>query len=161
QSRPAATAQAAAAPARARSTRGSDQARGGDDRSALGLHQGPADQAARGPGQGQERVRQADRDERARPTARDSAGPAVAAPVASAGLELDELDDLIAMAGRARLTRQACERCVALLAAAPGRTRDVAEALAAQRSAPAVDALLRLPAGTPGRLEGVFQAVRH
>lgn len=50
-------------------------------------------------------------------------------------------------------------RCVDLLRLAPGRARDVAHALSAQRSSVAVDALLLLPPTVPGVVEGVFQAL--
>lgn len=75
--------------------------------------------------------------------------------------ELAELDANLAAALAGSLSADACARCVELASAAPGKMRAVAEALAAQRTAPAVDALLRLPVRTPGVLEGVFQAIRH
>lgn len=54
-----------------------------------------------------------------------------------------------------------CLRVVAALDDLPGRARKVVERLARQRDGAAVEALLRLPSGTPGVVEGVFAALRR
>lgn len=87
--------------------------------------------------------------------------PAVVVARSSVSPDLGALDDLLARGHAGALDAEACDRCVTLTPAAPGRLRDVAEMLAAQRSAPAVEALLRLPVRTPGVIEGVFQAIAH
>lgn len=54
-----------------------------------------------------------------------------------------------------------CLTLVDALDQAPGRSRRVVERLASQRDAAAVEALLRLPAGTSGVVEGLFAALRR
>jgi hypothetical protein len=85
----------------------------------------------------------------------------VAAAEPSVTSDLDTLESLVAQAREGTLSAERCARAVNLATSTPGRRRDVAELLAAQRSAPAVDALLRLPVRTPGVVEGVFQALRQ
>lgn len=72
------------------------------------------------------------------------------------------LADLDALLERSEpLDAEACSHVVAALDELPGRTRRVVERLARQRDAAAVDALLRLPSGTPGVVEGLFTAFRR
>jgi hypothetical protein len=59
------------------------------------------------------------------------------------------------------LASSECMQLVEGLSEAPGRTRRVVERLAAQRDAAAVEALLRLPKGTSGVVEGLFAALRR
>lgn len=73
---------------------------------------------------------------------------------------LAELDGLLALATTAPLSATDCARVVALTEAAPGRKRKVVNALSHQRDAAAIDALLTLPAKTPGVVEAVFGALR-
>jgi hypothetical protein len=54
-----------------------------------------------------------------------------------------------------------CLSLVEGLNRAPGRARRVVDRLAGQRDAAAVEALLRLPTGTRGVVEGVFAALRR
>lgn len=73
---------------------------------------------------------------------------------------LAELDALLARAERSKLDARACARLVELVEVVPGRLRALGLALADQRTAAAVDALLALPAQAPGVIEGCFQALR-
>ncbi|MCA9701672.1 MAG: hypothetical protein KC431_29395 [Myxococcales bacterium] len=73
---------------------------------------------------------------------------------------LEELDALLALAAGGPLPAADCLRMVSLLEAAPGRRDRVVTALARQRDTAAVDALLTLPTGTRGMIEGVFAALR-
>ncbi len=66
----------------------------------------------------------------------------------------------MALSESAALSAAECERLAALAHRIPGRQRRVAAALGGQRSAPAVDALLRLPSTLPGVVEGLFRAFR-
>ncbi len=70
---------------------------------------------------------------------------------------LAELDGLLRRAEEG-LEPSACVRIVELVDSVPGRMRQAAHALGAQRSPAAVDALLALPPGVPGVVEGLFQA---
>lgn len=75
--------------------------------------------------------------------------------------ELVELDGLLALASAGvRLDAGQCGRLVELAALAPGRRARVVRVLAEQRDGVAIDALLRLPGDLPGRVEGVFRAMR-
>ncbi len=60
----------------------------------------------------------------------------------------------------ATLSAAECQRLATLAHRIPGRQRRVAGALGNQRSAPAVDALLRTPSTVPGVVEGLFRAFR-
>ncbi len=73
---------------------------------------------------------------------------------------LEQLDDLLGQAGTRQLDSAECLTLVELLSAIPGRARAVVEALAHQRDAAAVEALLRLPTDTRGVVEGLFAALR-
>lgn len=69
---------------------------------------------------------------------------------------------LDALLGRAEpLDASECLMLVEALHEAPGRARRVVERLAAQRDAASVEALLRLPTGTSGVVEGLFAALRR
>lgn len=74
---------------------------------------------------------------------------------------LTRLDGLLASSTSAPLSAETCMRMVELVVLAPGRMRRVAEALAAQRSYPAMEALIQLPPNVPGVVEGMFQAFAH
>jgi hypothetical protein len=54
-----------------------------------------------------------------------------------------------------------CLTLVDALDQVPGRSRRVVERLATQRDAAAIEALLRLPSGTAGVIEGLFAALRR
>jgi len=74
---------------------------------------------------------------------------------------LTEVDGLLALADSGtRLDAEDCLRLVERTRQAPGRWGRVVRSLSAQRDAAAVDALLRVPAGASGVVEGVFQALR-
>lgn len=74
---------------------------------------------------------------------------------------LARLDALLSRASRAAPDAADAQAMVDLLRFAPGRSRRVAETLAASRSSGAVDALLQLPASIPGVVEGLHQAFSH
>jgi hypothetical protein len=74
---------------------------------------------------------------------------------------LTRLDGLLAGAANAPLSADACMQMVELVALVPGRLRRVAETLAAQRSYPAMEALIQLPTHVPGVVEGMYQALAH
>lgn len=69
------------------------------------------------------------------------------------------LELLLGRAQRAPLPADDCQRLLDLVALVPGRLRQVAAALSAQRDAAAVDALLQLPPHVPGVVEGIFAAL--
>ncbi len=69
------------------------------------------------------------------------------------------LEQLLARARRSALPAEDCQRLVEHVALVPGRLRQVAHALSAQRDPAAVDALLQLPPHVPGVVEGVHAAV--
>lgn len=69
------------------------------------------------------------------------------------------VDRLLAEARRAPLNPAGCEALLGAVGLVPGRQRAVVAALAAQRDAAAVDALLRLPPNVPGTVEGIFGAI--
>ncbi|MFV8755437.1 hypothetical protein ACNOYE_33210 [Nannocystaceae bacterium ST9] len=72
------------------------------------------------------------------------------------------LATLDALLGRPEpLDTDECLRLVEALDELPGRSRRVVERLATQRDAAAVEALLRLPSGTAGVIEGLFAALRR
>jgi hypothetical protein len=64
-------------------------------------------------------------------------------------------------ARRAPLPAEACWQIVEDLPLAPGLLRRAALALSNQADGPAIDALLTLPAGIPGVVEGVYKAMRQ
>lgn len=74
---------------------------------------------------------------------------------------LTELDALLALADSGPLELDACMRVATLAPLVPGRMRRIVETLARQRDAAAIEALLQLPGGTAGVVEGVFAAMRH
>lgn len=74
---------------------------------------------------------------------------------------LTQLDALLLLAESGPLDARSCLHVTELCALAPGRMRRAVAALSRQRDAAAVDALLGLPAGTRGVIEGVFGALRR
>lgn len=74
---------------------------------------------------------------------------------------LTELDGMLALARTGPLAPDGCRRLLELAPEVPGRTRQIVDALARQCDAAAVDALLELPPGAPGIIEGLFAALRH
>jgi hypothetical protein len=74
---------------------------------------------------------------------------------------LTELDGMLALARSGPLPAASCRRLIELSAEVPGRMRQIVDVLARQCDAAAVDALLELPHGTPGIIEGLFAALRH
>jgi hypothetical protein len=74
---------------------------------------------------------------------------------------LTELDGMLALARTGPLSPDGCRRLLELAPEAPGRARQIVDVLARQCDAAAVDALLELPGGTPGIIEGLFAALRH
>lgn len=74
---------------------------------------------------------------------------------------LTELDGMLALARTGPLAPDGCRRLLELAPEVPGRARQIVEVLARQRDAAAVEALLELPAHTPGIIEGLFAALRH
>ncbi len=74
---------------------------------------------------------------------------------------LIELDGLLALGRSSSLAPEACRRITELAPAVPGRLRRIVEALGHQGDAPAVDALLALPASAPGTVEALFGALRR
>jgi len=76
-------------------------------------------------------------------------------------IALTQLDALLTLAETAPLARRDCLRVSELVALAPGRLRRVVAALARQRDAAAVEALLALPPETRGVVEAVYAALRH
>ncbi len=74
--------------------------------------------------------------------------------VAAQAIEL-----LLDRARRAPLPAEDCQRLIEHVAHVPGRLRQVAHALSAQRDAAAVDALLQLAPHVPGVVEGVHAAI--
>lgn len=74
----------------------------------------------------------------------------------------DSLAMLDALLGRSEpLDADECLALIEALHDAPGRMRRVVERLSGQRDAAAVEALLRLPTGTSGVVEGLFAALRR
>lgn len=71
----------------------------------------------------------------------------------------EALELLLARARRAALTAEDCQRLLEHVTLVPGRLRQVAHALSAQRDAAAVDALLQLPPHVPGVVEGASAAI--
>lgn len=71
------------------------------------------------------------------------------------------LGDLLKQAERKALTAEACMQMIEHVRLVPGLLKRVAHALSAQRSAPAVDALLCLAPNVPGVVEGLYQAFLH
>lgn len=69
------------------------------------------------------------------------------------------LELLLGRARRGPLPAEDCQRLLEHVALVPGRLRQVAHALSAQRDAAAVDALLQLPPHVPGVVEGVHAAI--
>lgn len=69
------------------------------------------------------------------------------------------LEQLLARARRSALPAEDCQRLVEHVALVPGRLRQVAHALSAQRDPASVDALLQLPPHVPGVVEGVHAAI--
>jgi hypothetical protein len=69
------------------------------------------------------------------------------------------LELLLSRARRAPLSAEDCQRLVEHCGHVPGRLRQVALALSAQRDAAAVDALLQLAPHVPGVVEGVYAAL--
>ena len=74
---------------------------------------------------------------------------------------LEELAPLVQRASTRRLDPADCLRMVDLVQRVPGYIKRVAHVLSAQRSAAAVEALRRMPAGVPGVVEGLHQAFAH
>lgn len=66
---------------------------------------------------------------------------------------------LLDRAGRAALSAADCMRLVEQIRLAPGLLRRAAHALSAQCDAPALEALLTLPPGVPGVVEGAYKAM--
>lgn len=71
----------------------------------------------------------------------------------------EALELLLGRARRSPLGAADCQRLLEHVAHVPGRLRQVAHALSAQRDAAAVDALLQLPPHVPGVVEGVHAAI--
>ena len=71
------------------------------------------------------------------------------------------VSNLLTRAGRGALPAEACWQLVEDLPLTPGMMRRAAAALSSQSDGPAIDALLALPAGVPGVVEGVYKAMRH
>lgn len=71
------------------------------------------------------------------------------------------LDGLLRRANKAALGPSQCMEMVENVRLVPGYLKRVAHALSAQRSAAAVEALLTLPPGVPGVVEGLHQALSH
>jgi len=71
---------------------------------------------------------------------------------------LAALVQLLTQAERKTLSAEACMEMVEHVRIAPGFLKRVAQALAAQRSAASVDALLCLAPNIPGVVEGLYQA---
>jgi hypothetical protein len=67
---------------------------------------------------------------------------------------------LLDRAARSPLSAPECAELVEALRLAPGMLRRAAHALSAQADAAAVDALLTLPPGVPGVVEGLYRAMR-
>lgn len=83
------------------------------------------------------------------------------APLDPREAALTELDGMLALARTGPLSPNGCRRLLELAPEVPGRTRQIVDVLARQCDAAAVDALLELPSGTAGIIEGLFAAVRH
>lgn len=71
---------------------------------------------------------------------------------------MQTLGSLLAKAGRTGCSAGECQQMVELVAVVPGWIKRVAHALSAQRSAPGVEGLRRLPPGVPGVVEGLHHA---
>lgn len=69
------------------------------------------------------------------------------------------LEQLLARARRAPLSAAQCQRLLEHVGLVPGRLRQVAHALSAQRDPAASEALLQLPPHVPGVVEGVHGAL--
>lgn len=69
------------------------------------------------------------------------------------------LELLLTRARRGGLAAEDCQRLLEHVTLVPGRLRQVAQVLSAQRDAAAVDALLQLPPHVPGVVEGVYAAL--
>jgi hypothetical protein len=72
---------------------------------------------------------------------------------------VEALELLLSRARRGALPAEDCQRLLEHVALVPGRLRQVAQALSAQRDAAAIDALLQLPPHVPGVVEGVHAAI--
>lgn len=71
------------------------------------------------------------------------------------------IGNLLTKGGRGPLPAEACWQLVEDLPLAPGLMRRAVAVLSAQSDGPAIDALLTLPAGIPGVVEGIYKAMRH
>lgn len=76
-------------------------------------------------------------------------------------MALTQLDALLTLAESGPLDSASCLRVGELCSLAPGRMRKVVATLSRQRDAASVEALLSLPAGTSGVIEGLYGALRQ